>query len=48
MVTARIGLDETVRGGFEQLTHDKDRHIKILVTPRPDLLANAKQFRKGP
>ena len=42
MVTARIGLDEVVHGGFEQLILEKDRHIKILVTPRLDLLAVAK------
>lgn len=48
MVTARIGLDEAIEGGFEQLIHNKDRHVKILVTPRPDLLATAKKSRKDP
>jgi (R,R)-butanediol dehydrogenase/meso-butanediol dehydrogenase/diacetyl reductase len=45
MVTARIGLNEVVSGGFEQLIHSKDSHIKILVTPRSDLLARATVFR---
>ncbi|KAK5062507.1 hypothetical protein LTR84_004580 [Exophiala bonariae] len=39
MVTARIGLDEVVDGGFERLICDKDRHIKILVIPRRHLLS---------
>lgn len=43
MVTARIGLDEAIDGGFEELIHNKDKHVKILVTPRPDLLVAAKQ-----
>jgi hypothetical protein len=43
MVTARIGLDEIVDGGFEQLIKDKNRHVKIMVTPRPDQLSKAKK-----
>lgn len=38
MVTARISLDDVVQGGFEQLIHNKDQHVKILVSPKPELL----------
>ncbi len=33
MVTGRIGLDEIVQGGFEELLTQKDRNVKILVSP---------------
>ena len=33
MITGRIALDEIVRGGFEALLREKDRHAKILVSP---------------
>jgi hypothetical protein len=46
MVTARIGLDEVIDGGFERLIYDKDRHIKILVTPKRDLLESVKKSRE--
>jgi len=32
-ITARIGLDELVEGGFRQLIEHKDEHVKILVHP---------------
>ncbi|GAA5154090.1 2,3-butanediol dehydrogenase [Pseudonocardia eucalypti] len=32
-ITARIGLDELVEGGFRQLIENKDEHVKILVSP---------------
>ena len=32
-ITARIGLDELVDGGFRQLIEHKDEHVKILVHP---------------
>jgi threonine dehydrogenase-like Zn-dependent dehydrogenase len=38
MVTSRIGLDDVVKDGFEQLIHNKDEHVKILVSPKPELL----------
>ncbi|PPJ50939.1 hypothetical protein CBER1_06512 [Cercospora berteroae] len=34
LVTARIGLDDIVQKGFEELVNRKDEHIKILVKPR--------------
>lgn len=33
MITKRIGLDEIVAGGFEELIANRDRHVKILVHP---------------
>lgn len=33
MVTGKIGLDEIVAGGFEELLTHKDRNVKILVSP---------------
>jgi hypothetical protein len=41
MITSRIHLDDVVKLGFEELIQRKDDHIKILVTPRKDLLAKA-------
>ena len=41
MVTARIGLDDVVQKGFEQLIQNKDQHVKILVSPKPELLKAA-------
>ncbi|KPI42707.1 (R,R)-butanediol dehydrogenase [Cyphellophora attinorum] len=38
MVTARIALEDAKVGGFDELVNNKDKHIKILVTPRRDLL----------
>jgi len=40
MVTSRIHLDDVVTKGFEELLNNKDDHIKILVTPKPELLSN--------
>jgi threonine dehydrogenase-like Zn-dependent dehydrogenase len=34
MVTSRIGLDDIVEKGFENLVERKDEHIKILVSPK--------------
>lgn len=39
MVTARIALEDVKEMGFEQLVRHKDEHVKILATPRRDLLA---------
>lgn len=39
---------EAIDGGFEELIHNKDRHVQILVTPGPDPLVAAKQSRKDP
>ncbi|KAM3423186.1 hypothetical protein BST61_g636 [Cercospora zeina] len=33
LITGRIGLDEIVEKGFEELVNRKDEHIKILVKP---------------
>lgn len=33
-ITGRIELDQIVDGGFEELIRHKDRHVKILVSPR--------------
>jgi threonine dehydrogenase-like Zn-dependent dehydrogenase len=38
MVSSRIALDDIVELGFEALVREKDKHIKILVTPRRELL----------
>jgi len=38
LVTKRVALEEVVDKGFEELINNKDLHIKILVTPRSDLL----------
>ncbi|KIW66363.1 chlorophyll synthesis pathway protein BchC [Phialophora macrospora] len=34
MVTTRIALEDTVRGGFEELINNKDNHVKILISPK--------------
>ena len=33
MVTGRIPLENTHKDGFLELIHNKDQHIKILVSP---------------
>lgn len=38
MVSARIGLEELVERGFEELVRNKERYSKILVTPRREFL----------
>jgi threonine dehydrogenase-like Zn-dependent dehydrogenase len=38
LVTRRISLDDVVAKGFEELTNNKDSQIKILVTPKAELL----------
>jgi (R,R)-butanediol dehydrogenase / meso-butanediol dehydrogenase / diacetyl reductase len=38
LVTRRIGLEDVVAKGFEELTNNKDSQIKILVTPKAELL----------
>jgi threonine dehydrogenase-like Zn-dependent dehydrogenase len=39
MVTGRISLGNLVAQGFEALIKHRDDHVKILVTPKPSLLA---------
>lgn len=39
MVTARIAIEDVQAKGFEQLVKHKDEHIKILATPRKELLS---------
>ncbi|KAK7214217.1 hypothetical protein V2G26_021395 [Clonostachys chloroleuca] len=34
MVTGRISLQEVVQKGFEHLVHQKDKHMKIAVSPK--------------
>ncbi|CAG9945110.1 unnamed protein product [Clonostachys rosea f. rosea IK726] len=34
MVTGRISLQEVVQEGFEHLVHQKDKHMKIAVSPK--------------
>lgn len=34
LVTGRIGLQSIVERGFEELLNHKDKHVKILVSPR--------------
>lgn len=38
MITARIGLEDLVAKGFEELVERRERHSKIIVTPRRELL----------
>ena len=33
-ITARVNLDDAVEKGFEELVRHKDKHIKILISPR--------------
>jgi (R,R)-butanediol dehydrogenase/meso-butanediol dehydrogenase/diacetyl reductase len=41
LVTSRIALDDIVEKGFEELVNHKDDHVKIMVTPKKELLAAA-------
>ena len=34
LVTGRISLEDVVKKGFEELLHNKDEHIKILVSSK--------------
>lgn len=34
LITGRINLEDVVEGGFEELISHKDKHIKILVSPK--------------
>ena len=34
MVTGRIGVEDIVEKGFKELINNKDKHIKILVSPK--------------
>ena len=38
MITARIALDDVVEQGFEQLVKSKDHHVKIIATPKRELI----------
>ena len=33
-ITARIGLDELITGGFDELIDNNEKHVKIIVDPR--------------
>lgn len=39
MITARISLDDLVEKGFEELVKNMDQHVKIVATPRRELLS---------
>lgn len=39
MVTSRIRLEDIAEKGFEALVKHRDEHIKILVTPKDELLS---------
>jgi (R,R)-butanediol dehydrogenase/meso-butanediol dehydrogenase/diacetyl reductase len=34
LITARIGIDETLEKGFDTLLHNKGEHLKILISPQ--------------
>ena len=34
LVSSRISVEDVAQKGFEELIHNKDKHMKILVTPR--------------
>ncbi|PSN75630.1 NAD(P)-binding protein [Corynespora cassiicola Philippines] len=36
MITSRIHLDDIAARGFDELVNNKDKHIKIMVTPHKD------------
>ncbi|KAK9382795.1 chaperonin 10-like protein [Kockiozyma suomiensis] len=38
MITARIPMEDTVSVGYDGLINNKEKHIKILCTPFPELL----------
>lgn len=38
MITSRIILEDVVTKGFEELITNKDDHVKIMVTPKPECL----------
>ena len=37
MITGRIGLEDIVEKGYHELLNNKDKHIKILVTPKESI-----------
>ncbi|KAI0767646.1 GroES-like protein [Fomes fomentarius] len=43
LITRRISLEEFVEKGIKALLHEKDRHVKIIVSPTP-----LEEFRKMP
>ena len=40
MVTSRISVEDIVEKGFKELINNKDKHIKIMVTPNKSLLTS--------
>jgi hypothetical protein len=38
MVTGRISIEDIVTMGIDELINNKDDHVKILVTPKKELL----------
>jgi threonine dehydrogenase-like Zn-dependent dehydrogenase len=38
MVTSRIHVEDVPEKGFKELIENKDEHVKILVTPKRELL----------
>ncbi|KAK7202860.1 alcohol dehydrogenase [Myxozyma melibiosi] len=39
MITARVPVEDIIEGGFNELINNKDKHIKIIATVAPELLA---------
>jgi len=40
MVTSRISIDDVVEKGFLELINNKDKQVKILISPKKYLIAN--------
>jgi (R,R)-butanediol dehydrogenase/meso-butanediol dehydrogenase/diacetyl reductase len=40
MITSRVALRDVVAKGLDELINNKDKHVKILITPKQDLLEN--------
>lgn len=45
LITKKVELEDAIEGGFEELYHNKDKHIKILITPKK--LENGKEVESN-
>lgn len=43
MITSRIAVDDIAKLGFEELINNKDQHVKIVATPKHELLRKVQQ-----
>lgn len=43
LITGRIPLEQIIEQGFEELVHNKDRNVKIIVTPANGAAMNARE-----